>query len=259
MNASPTTDTQTDRTAPIALWRAAQAFMHILHALFGAPEEVAFKHTLTRKAHELMASWLRSGEAMMRRLLLIEAQSFAKPNTRPLLHAPHKHTRKPAALDPDAPEQWRVSFRCFVERPRPHGAIMEGKPAGAPALHTRRFIVRDRDVISANERARSPNHLRRKTKRPKRQPILRQDREWVQHQAPLAFRDATPLAKRYEALLRVFNAPIAFARRLARRLHARPYRLRELLRAPPETEHRVENYFALCSATEASAAVFNTS
>jgi hypothetical protein len=32
-----------------------------------------------------MASWLRCAEAMLRRLILIEASAIAKPNTRPLL------------------------------------------------------------------------------------------------------------------------------------------------------------------------------
>jgi hypothetical protein len=47
---------------------------------------------------------------------------------------------------------------------------------------------------------------------------------------------------RYEALLRVFNDPTAYARRLARRLHATPHRLREMLRAPPEATHRVDRF-----------------
>jgi hypothetical protein len=36
------------RNTPIALWRVAEAFLHTLHNLFGAPEDVAFRHTLTR-------------------------------------------------------------------------------------------------------------------------------------------------------------------------------------------------------------------
>lgn len=87
--------------------------MHILHALFGAPGDVAAKHTLTLKAHQLMASWLRCAEAMMRHLLVIEAAAFAKPNTRQLLRAPRKRKPKLMRFFPDAPEQWRVSFRCF--------------------------------------------------------------------------------------------------------------------------------------------------
>jgi hypothetical protein len=57
------------RTAPLALWRIAEAFLNILHSLFGAPEDVAREHTLTRAAHTLLHSWLRVGEALLRRLL----------------------------------------------------------------------------------------------------------------------------------------------------------------------------------------------
>ena len=54
------------------------------------------------------------------------------------------------------------------------------------------------------------------------------------------FLSAWPLAERYEAMLRVFNAPYAFARRLARRLSAKPQLARALLEAPPEYQHRVD-------------------
>lgn len=225
MNAPVTTDTHLDRTAPLTLWRAAGAFMHILHALFGAPEHVAAKHTLLLKAHQLMASWLRCGEAMMRRLLLIEAAAFAKPNTRPLLREPRKRTRKLMGFSPDKPEEWRVSFRC-MERPRPrvpdNGAFSRAR---TPALHRRRRLTREERWCS--------DHW----PRPK-------------------FRSAWPLAERYEALLRVFNDPIAYARRLARRLHATPHRLRELLRAPPEAAHRVDRFEPLTAAAEAK--MFNS-
>lgn len=45
---------------------------------------------------------------------------------------------------------------------------------------------------------------------------------------------AWPAAKRMEALWRVFEDPLPFARRLARRLHARPHR------APALLNHRIE-------------------
>jgi hypothetical protein len=66
----------TPRAAPIALWRVAEAFLQTLHMLFGAPADVAADHTLLRKAHAQLAQWLRCAEAMLRRLLLIEARSI---------------------------------------------------------------------------------------------------------------------------------------------------------------------------------------
>src|SRR5262245_6850548 len=83
-----------ERHAPLALWRVAQAFLQTLAALFGAPEDVAARHTLTSKAHAFMAGWLRCAEALMRRLIVLEAASFPKPNTRPLLHPSRQRMRR---------------------------------------------------------------------------------------------------------------------------------------------------------------------
>jgi hypothetical protein len=199
----------TVRHAPLALWRAAQAFLGVLHMLFGAPETVAAKHTLTAKAHAQMASWLRSAEAMLRRLLLIEASAYPKPNTRPLLHTRRPRTKKLMTFSPDAPEAWRVRFRCF----------------SSPAL---------RQAQGSRELAQSSGlSLSKATRRERRTEYIGQ---------PVKFRSAWPLAERYEALIRVFNDPAPYARRLSKRLHATPHRLREVLRAPPEAGHRVDHF-----------------
>lgn len=197
------------RIAPLALWRAAQAFLGVLHMLFGAPETVAAKHTLTAKAHAHMASWLRSAEAMLRRLLLIEASAYPKPNTRPLLHTRRPRTKKLMTFSPDAPEAWRVRFRCFSsDRRLPAGRKGGRQDAGAP-----------------------------------RKRLSREDRWCAEYLGqPPKFRSAWPLAERYEALIRVFNDPAPYARRLSKRLHATPHRLREVLRAPPEAAGRVDHF-----------------
>lgn len=103
--------------APPELWHSARAFFCALHMLFGGPETVADRHTLAHKAYMQLLSWLRVGEAMMRRLIAIEAAAFparavAKPRTQ------HKHTRKPVSFCADKPEEWRVAFRCFLTRQR---------------------------------------------------------------------------------------------------------------------------------------------
>lgn len=61
------------RHAPIEHWRIAQWLLNVIYNLFGEPKAIAAQHTLTAKAHKLMASWLRTAEALMRRLLLMEA------------------------------------------------------------------------------------------------------------------------------------------------------------------------------------------
>jgi len=58
--------------------------------------------------------------------------------------------------------------------------------------------------------------------------------------APPSFHPTWPLAERYEALIRVFNDPLPYARRLAARLHARPHTIAAVLAAPSEYVHRVD-------------------
>jgi hypothetical protein len=164
--------------APADLWQTARDFLNLLFNLFGGPEDIAFRHTLTTKPHRLLRDWIRAGEAFMRRLLLIEASFFPKPNTRPLLRPLRKRVRKLMHFEAEQPEHWRVSFRCLIAERR--------LPAG-------------------KHRSRS---------------------------APSRFHSAWPLAERYEALLRVFNNPAPYARRLARRLYATPHRVRELTAHP---------------------------
>jgi hypothetical protein len=212
MNAPNNTPREPIRTAPLALWRVAAAFLGVLHTMFGAPETIAAKGVLTHKPYALLLSWLRCGEAMMRRLLLLEAQAFAKPNTRPLLRPARQRVRKAMSFEADAPETWRVSFHCFTDRrrsPRPVRAARTPKP---------------------------------------RKRVSREDRWSYENFAPVKFRNAWPAAERYEALLRVFNDPTPYARRLSRRLHAVPHRVAELRRAPPEAEHRIERFSEFLSA-----------
>jgi hypothetical protein len=158
------------RQAPLALWRIAQVFLAALHHLFGAPEDVAREGYLPRARRQQLAGWLRSGEAMLRRLLLIEAAALEPaPPAAWRLRAPR--TRRLVEHKPDAPENWRVSFRCFPPARRRAGKPRRATPA------------RRRDAA-----------------------------------------DAWPAAERYEALLRAYNDPTPYARRLARRLRAAPQR-----------------------------------
>jgi hypothetical protein len=104
------------RHAPLALWRIAQTFLHALCSIFGNPEDVAAEHTLTTKAYTLFLDWLRAGEAILRKLLLIEAAAlgpFAAPG--PRASGPHlQRQRKLMEFSADKPEEWRVCFRCLA-------------------------------------------------------------------------------------------------------------------------------------------------
>jgi hypothetical protein len=117
MNAPPSTDTPA-RAAPLDLWRAAAAFLHMLQALFGDPRAVAARNTLTIGTYKMIAAWLRAGEAMMRRLLLIEAAALPKPEPRLQRPGSRQRVRKLMRFEAEHPELWRVSFRCFADAPR---------------------------------------------------------------------------------------------------------------------------------------------
>lgn len=72
-----------ERQAPLSLWCAAQAFLHTLFDLFGAPEQLVARHTLMLAQHALILPWLCVGEALLRRLLLIEAALLESKRTDP--------------------------------------------------------------------------------------------------------------------------------------------------------------------------------
>jgi hypothetical protein len=103
------------RNAPLALWRIAEAFMHALCALFGNPDDVAAQHTFTTKPYALLLDWIRAGEAILRKLLLIEAAALGATTFAPPAPPTHrKRERKLIEFSADKPEAWRVSLRCFT-------------------------------------------------------------------------------------------------------------------------------------------------
>jgi hypothetical protein len=198
MSAPPPSD---QRRAPLALWRVASALLNTLFALFGGPDKLAAKHTLTAAAYKLTADWLRTAETLMRRLVFIEASAYAPPA--PSRRAPGKtalRTRKLMSFDADKPERWRVSFRAITpdrQHLRQHGSTDLTRPDGAACA------------------ARGSPASRR-------------------------FCSAWPLAERFEALIRVHNDPAAYAGRLARRLHVAPKLIALVLRASDTFARRID-------------------
>jgi hypothetical protein len=174
------------RAAPIAIWRAMGLFFGVLYNLFGEPQDLARQHTLTRKAYTLCLAWLQAGEAMLRRLLLVEAAALTPAHT-PAKRQGTTRARKLIEFKLEDPASWRVSFRCALERRRLAG-MRQRRPAQAPAA----------DIAALAPR----------------------------------FHAAWPLAERYEAMLRVFNAPYAYAKRLARKLRVNARAIIALLRHP---------------------------
>ncbi len=202
--------------APPILWAAARALISTIFALFGEPSAIAALHTHRQSERRLLLKWLRAGEALMRHLLLIEAAHYAKPNTRPLLRAPRKRTRRLMTFEAANPEDWRVSFRCLLDRP----ALRQAQ--GSRATNTDRGL----SLSKAGGR-----------KRPSRE-----ERWCSDHWPKPKFYSAWPLAERAEAMLRAFNNPEPYARRLARRLHATPHRATSLTRHPPNLPHVIDEF-----------------
>jgi hypothetical protein len=114
------------RHAPIALWQAAHAIIIALFNLFGAPEDIGAQSTLTKHARNLLLLWLRAAEAVVRRLIFIEASKLSADGPPPSKRLAGK---TPAAQKSDSPpfftndpDSWRVSFRCSVpDRRRSRG------------------------------------------------------------------------------------------------------------------------------------------
>lgn len=166
------------RHAPIELWRLAGGLLTYFYHLFGDASRIAALHTVTTKSRALMLTWLRAAEAMLRRLLLIEAAAYADESlSAKRARKPRVRQKKLVAFDPDASELWRVSFRAL-------------------------------------------DHKRARR------------RSAVARRGPVRFHSAWPLALRYEALIRVYNNPAPFARRLASRLRAEPSRAAAILAQP---------------------------
>jgi hypothetical protein len=140
---------------------------------------------------------LASPEALLRRLLLIEAAALDLAARPPRARAPRQRVRRRFEFWPDKPEDWRVSFRCFQA-----SQARETKTGRGPSR-----------ACAVSSAARDVGR----------------------------FRDAWPLAERYEALIRAFNTPHPHARRLARRLRAEPKALAAVLAAAPEYADRVDN------------------
>lgn len=86
----------------------------------------------------------------------------------------------------------------------------------------------------------------------KRKRLTRDERWYADYLAPPKFYSTWPLAARAEALLRAFNDPEPYARRLAARLHATPHRAAALTRHPPNLPHVIDHFPALRDAADAA-------
>lgn len=106
--------------------------MITLFNLFGEPDALAHQHSMGAKDHKLACNWLRTVEALFRRLLFIEASCYASElaPSRPREQRPRQ--RREMAFFPDQPDAWRVTFRT-MESGRP-SARSGGRRSHLPPL-----------------------------------------------------------------------------------------------------------------------------
>ncbi len=109
------------RNAPRAFWLLAQSILNTLYNLFGEPQDIAQQGWVSRQSHALMARWIRSAEALLRRLLLLEAAALKLPPAPVSRRAPRVRTRRLHEFYPEDPQTWRVSLRCSAPQSRRRG------------------------------------------------------------------------------------------------------------------------------------------
>lgn len=198
------------RHAPIELWRIAREYIVALFNIFGEPQDIAADHTYLTTPYKQLLQWVRTGEALLRLLLLMEASAYDKPDTRPLLRKKRERKRRLVYFYPDKPQDWRVSFRCLLDRRRLAGGALrqaQGDAEIGDASSVSVSLSLSKASVLSSSKGTRPEQRR--------------------------FHDAWPLALRVEAILRAYNNPAPYARRLARRLYATPHRARAMTRLPP--------------------------
>ena len=110
------------------LWRALRAHIEQTCTAFGLPSTLARLLWLTRLQHKHICTWLRPLEALLRRLIFIDAYALAltAPDAPPPEAKARLRLGMPAAFgaafDADNSESWRVSFsaRLPMQRPSAH-------------------------------------------------------------------------------------------------------------------------------------------
>jgi len=180
------------------LWTQARDIIRTLFRCCGEPQDIAREGNISRKLYDHVLTWIRAGETLLRRMLLIEAHAQASPpraNARP---RGGQRQRKLVTFYPDKPDDWRVHFRCCVSERR--------LPAGKASEHASQECRQDAGAPSA--------------KAPKL-PVL----------------STWPLALRAEALLRICNNPAPYIARLARVI-ARTFAVVARILKPPHQRKR---------------------
>jgi hypothetical protein len=172
------------------LWTEAREIIRTLFSCCGEPQDIAQQGFINRRLYDHVLAWIRAGEILLRRMLLIEAMAQSGSPAPP----PAQHTREPrqrtlVEVFPDKPDDWRVSFRfthkvCARSARKP----LQGAPLQMAQKRGLEARSASRNVFST----------------------------W-------------PLALRAEALLRICNNPAPYIARLARLIARAPKRIARML------------------------------
>lgn len=181
---------------PIAdLWQTARAWFADALNSFGGPLKI--QQTLNLFARRTIKRQLQALETLAMKLLLIEAAKLPAPKRRAHT-APSEQGRAAHIADPERPETWRVSFQLQIP-PEPKDTSGPRIRYLGPSRFIRANVVSAKTLeklerlVAAHLNTSAEDRIRAK---------------------------ATRLARRFEALRRMFANPIPCARRLKQKLLA---------------------------------------
>jgi hypothetical protein len=184
---------------PIAeLWRTARAWFAEALDIFGGAYTIRL--TFSASARRTIARQLKALETLAMKLLVIEAATLSLPARAQSPRAARSAQRRAIrATDPARPETWRVTFRLQIP-PEPTDKTAPRFRSLGPSRFIRAVVLDPKALakklaLLSNLRAKRDDETRARTK-------------------------AEKLARRCEALRRVFANPIPSARRLKRKLLA---------------------------------------
>jgi hypothetical protein len=203
-------------TAPY-LWKVLRYYIEHACALIGLPAAIAQRVWIARGEYRRMADVLRPLEALLRRLIFLEAAQLPpeQPRVETKSRVTNMRVRCGAAFDPDRSETWAVRFNLGASslRQAQRGGLKNATCLSPPKTSSAATRANTGAVVSA-----------------------------------------APLALRFEALIRGFNDPAPLARRLARRLRRVPSLVRRFIARPSKRDaphpfsHAVAEAGHLCTA-----------
>jgi hypothetical protein len=163
-----------DDFSPQGLWRALRHYFEWLLNVIGDGAAVAHMHTLTRKQRDDVLTWLRPVEALLRRLIFLDAMALPHEAPRaPSVRVKRARIRRVVENKPDAPEDWHVRFR-LVDPPA-RASLQQRRGAGAPHAHFSAWPLAER-IEAALRAFNDPAPLARRLARLlRRKPALAQD------------------------------------------------------------------------------------